>query len=101
MFQKTANVNMPWGTLKGITFIREMSFHAKYYELTPTRLALCAVTPSALSQNMVRYATISIVQLACPLNPGHTCTSDTTAAAGISTQLLIFMLGCFCVMHVV
>ncbi len=52
VFQKTAN--MPWGTLKGITlktFIREMSFHAKYYELTPTRLALCAVTPYALSQS--------------------------------------------------
>lgn len=38
----------------------------------------------------------STVQLACSLNPGRTCTDDTLAAADI-TQLLIFVLGCFCV----
>lgn len=54
---------------------------------TPTCLALYAVTPSALSQNMDRYATFFTVQFTCPLNPGHTCTGDTTAAAGIHRSL--------------
>lgn len=70
----------------------------KYSKLTPTRLVL-AVTPSALSQSMVHYATMSTVQITCSLDLEHTCTGDTTSAAGISTELLIRMLDCFCVLH--
>lgn len=71
----------------------------KYSKLTPTRLVL-SVTPSALSQSMVHYATMSTVQITCSLDLEHTCTGDTTSAAGISTELLIRMLDCLCVLHI-